>query len=96
VALGRSRRRGTLLTIEAPAIATDLPLGASVAVNGVCLTSSRDDRSSRFKRGRDARRQQSRRTQKRRTESISNAPSSSAIGSAAISCKGTSMASPYR
>jgi riboflavin synthase len=29
---------GTLLTIEEPAIAQDLPLGASVAINGVCLT----------------------------------------------------------
>ncbi len=29
---------GTLLCIEEPMIATDLPLGASVAVNGVCLT----------------------------------------------------------
>ncbi len=29
---------GTLLRIDAPAIADDAPLGASVAVNGVCLT----------------------------------------------------------
>jgi riboflavin synthase len=29
---------GTVLTIEEPTIARDLPLGASVAVNGVCLT----------------------------------------------------------
>jgi riboflavin synthase len=29
---------GTLLTIEEPVIANDLPLGASVAVNGCCLT----------------------------------------------------------
>lgn len=29
---------GTLLSIEEPTIATDLPLGASVAVNGCCLT----------------------------------------------------------
>jgi riboflavin synthase len=29
---------GTLLTIEEPMIAADLPIGASVAVNGVCLT----------------------------------------------------------
>jgi riboflavin synthase len=29
---------GTRLTVEEPTIANDLPLGASVAVNGVCLT----------------------------------------------------------
>ncbi len=29
---------GTLLRIDEPAIASDLPIGASVAVNGVCLT----------------------------------------------------------
>ncbi len=29
---------GTLLHIEEPTISTDLPIGASVAVNGVCLT----------------------------------------------------------
>ncbi|MBI2807221.1 MAG: riboflavin synthase [Planctomycetes bacterium] len=29
---------GTLLRIEEPTVALDLPLGASVAVNGVCLT----------------------------------------------------------
>ena len=29
---------GTVLTIAEPTIAQDLPLGASVAVNGVCLT----------------------------------------------------------
>jgi riboflavin synthase len=29
---------GTLLRIEEPTVAKDLPLGASVAVNGVCLT----------------------------------------------------------
>jgi riboflavin synthase len=29
---------GTLITIEEPTVAKDLPLGASVAVNGCCLT----------------------------------------------------------
>ena len=43
---------GTLLTIEAPAIAQDLPLGASVAVNGVCLTVvAGDERSFSFQAG---------------------------------------------
>lgn len=43
---------GTLLTIEEPAIARDLPLGASVAINGVCLTAvAGDDRSLSFQAG---------------------------------------------
>jgi riboflavin synthase len=43
---------GTLLTIEEPSIATDLPLGSSVAVNGVCLTVvASDDRSLSFQAG---------------------------------------------
>lgn len=43
---------GTLLTIEEPAIARDLPLGASVAINGVCLTVvAGDDRSFSFQAG---------------------------------------------
>jgi riboflavin synthase len=43
---------GTLLTIEEPNIATDLPLGASVAVNGVCLTVvATDNRSFSFQAG---------------------------------------------
>ena len=43
---------GTLLTIEEPTIAADLPLGASVAVNGCCLTVvSGDSRSFSFQAG---------------------------------------------
>lgn len=43
---------GTLLRIEEPAIAKDLPLGASVAVNGVCLTViSADAQSFSFQAG---------------------------------------------
>src|SRR5207302_293047 len=43
---------GTLLTIEEPTIANDLPLGASVAVNGVCLTVvAGDERSFSFQAG---------------------------------------------
>jgi len=43
---------GTLLTIEDAAIAKDLPLGASVAVNGCCLTVvSGDERSFSFQAG---------------------------------------------
>src|SRR6478736_6800518 len=43
---------GTLLTIEEPTIAKDLPLGASVAVNGCCLTVvSGDERSFSFQAG---------------------------------------------
>ena len=37
---------GTLLTIEEPLVAKDLPLGASVAVNGCCLTVVAGDESS--------------------------------------------------
>src|SRR6266542_1958415 len=43
---------GTLLAIEEPTIAKDLPLGASVAVNGVCLTVvAGDERSFSFQAG---------------------------------------------
>src|SRR5262245_57395476 len=43
---------GTLLSIEEPTIATDLPLGASVAVNGCCLTVvSSDAKSFAFQAG---------------------------------------------
>src|ERR1700687_3299289 len=43
---------GTLLRIEAPAIAKDLPLGAPVAVNGVCLTVvAADEQSFSFQAG---------------------------------------------
>lgn len=43
---------GTLLTLEEPSIARDLPLGASVAVNGCCLTViSADERSFSFQAG---------------------------------------------
>jgi len=43
---------GTLLVIEEPTIAKDLPLGASVALNGVCLTVvAADDRSFSFQAG---------------------------------------------
>src|SRR2546426_273915 len=43
---------GTLLTVEEPALAQDLPLGASVAVNGVCLTVvAADERSFSFQAG---------------------------------------------
>jgi riboflavin synthase len=43
---------GTLLRIEEPAIATDLPVGASVAINGVCLTVVvGDERSFSFQAG---------------------------------------------
>lgn len=43
---------GTLLSIEEPTIATDLPLGASVAVNGCCLTVvSGDAKSFAFQAG---------------------------------------------
>src|ERR1051325_3209583 len=43
---------GTLFAIEEPAIAKDLPLGASVAVNGVCLTVvAADHRSFSFQAG---------------------------------------------
>lgn len=37
---------GTLLRIQEPTIAKDLPLGASVAVNGVCLTVVAADEAS--------------------------------------------------
>ena len=37
---------GTLLRLEEPTIAADLPLGASVAINGVCLTVIASDRES--------------------------------------------------
>src|SRR6476660_6442659 len=43
---------GTLLRIEEPTIAKDLPLGASVAVNGACLTVvAADDLSCSFQAG---------------------------------------------
>ncbi|MSU76977.1 MAG: riboflavin synthase [Gemmataceae bacterium] len=43
---------GTLLHIEEPTIAADLPIGASVAVNGVCLTVvARDDWAFLFQAG---------------------------------------------
>src|SRR5271166_4561321 len=43
---------GTLLAVEEPLIAQDLPLGASVAVNGVCLTVvAGDERSFSFQAG---------------------------------------------
>ena len=43
---------GTLLAIEEPGIAQDLPLGASVAVNGVCLSVvAGDERSFSFQAG---------------------------------------------
>ena len=43
---------GTLLCIEEPTIAKDLPLGASVAVNGVCLTVvAADERTFSFQAG---------------------------------------------
>jgi riboflavin synthase len=43
---------GTLLAIEEPLVAKDLPLGASVAVNGVCLTVvAGDERSFSFQAG---------------------------------------------
>jgi riboflavin synthase len=43
---------GTLLRIEEPTIAKDAPLGASVAINGVCLTVvAADDRSCSFQAG---------------------------------------------
>jgi riboflavin synthase len=43
---------GTLLTIEEPTIAKDLPLGASVAINGCCLTVvSADERTFSFQAG---------------------------------------------
>lgn len=43
---------GKLLTIEEPTIAQDAPLGASIAVNGVCLTVvSGDERSFSFQAG---------------------------------------------
>ena len=43
---------GTLLRIEEPTIARDLPLGASVAVNGVCLTVvAADERTCSFQAG---------------------------------------------
>ena len=43
---------GTLLAIEDPLVATDLPLGASVAVNGCCLTVvSGDERGFSFQAG---------------------------------------------
>src|SRR5262245_33385120 len=43
---------GTLLTIEEPMIAKELPLGASVAVNGCCLTVvAGDERSFSFQAG---------------------------------------------
>ena len=43
---------GTLLCIEEPMVAKDLPLGASVAVNGVCLTVvAADEQSFSFQVG---------------------------------------------
>jgi riboflavin synthase len=43
---------GTLLRIEAPALAKDSPLGASVAINGVCLTVvAADDTTFAFQAG---------------------------------------------
>jgi riboflavin synthase len=43
---------GTLLNIEEPTIAKDLPLGASVAVNGCCLTVvAADERTFSFQAG---------------------------------------------
>jgi riboflavin synthase len=43
---------GTLLRIDEPAIAEDLPLGASVAVNGCCLTVvAADNQSFSFQAG---------------------------------------------
>ena len=43
---------GTLLTIEELVIAKDLPLGASVAVNGCCLTVvAADERTFSFQAG---------------------------------------------
>ena len=43
---------GILLRIDEPAIAGDLPLGASIAVNGVCLTVvAVDDQSISFQAG---------------------------------------------
>jgi riboflavin synthase len=43
---------GTLLTIEEPTVAQDAPLGASIAVNGCCLTVvSGDERSFSFQAG---------------------------------------------
>jgi riboflavin synthase len=43
---------GMLLRIEEPVIATDLPLGASVAVNGACLTVvAADNQSFSFQAG---------------------------------------------
>lgn len=43
---------GALLTIEEPMVAKDLPLGASVAINGVCLTVvAGDERSFSFQAG---------------------------------------------
>jgi riboflavin synthase len=43
---------GTLLRIEEPMIATDLPLGASIAVNGCCLTVvATDGRTFSFQAG---------------------------------------------
>jgi riboflavin synthase len=43
---------GTLLCIEEPTIAEDAPLGASIAINGVCLTVvAADDRTFSFQAG---------------------------------------------
>jgi riboflavin synthase len=43
---------GTLLRIDEPTLARDLPLGASIAVNGVCLTVvAVDDQSASFQAG---------------------------------------------
>ena len=43
---------GTLLRIEEPTLARDAPLGASIAINGVCLTVvAADDRSFSFQAG---------------------------------------------
>jgi riboflavin synthase len=43
---------GTLIAIEEPLVARNLPLGASVAVNGVCLTVvAGDERSFSFQAG---------------------------------------------
>ena len=81
--------------LHAPGTTDGLALGGSIAVNGVCLTATRDRRQGlqRRRHGRDPGPQHHRRTRRRATPSTWSAASRPAAGWTATSSRATSTAS---
>ena len=94
VEMGEVMQPPPRLVLRAPQVAADAELGASVAIDGCCLTvvAIDGDAAQLRRRARDAAAHHARAARRRATASTSSRPCASATAWAATACRGTSTA----